>query len=78
MELCSDTAASLQIIDLPTQAIPTTSSVRRRRAMWRTRRTRDIAQLGSSATEDSGVAIGAAADATAQDGVEEAPRARST
>ena len=46
--------------------------------MWRTRRTRDIAQLGSSATEDSGVAIGAAADATAQDGVEEAPRAGST
>ena len=46
--------------------------------MWRTRRTRDIAQLGSSATEDSGVAIGAAADATAQDGVEEGPRAGST
>ena len=46
-----------------------------------TRRTRDIAQLGSSATEDSGVAIGAAADATAQDGVVavvEAVCARST
>ena len=58
-------------------------SVPSQMAMWRTRtrRTRDIAQLGSSATEDSGVAIGAAADATAQDGVVavvEAVCARST